>query len=116
MRVVMGIMVILLAMLQYKAWFGDTGHVAAAELARQVDEQRARAEVLEARNRLLTAEVLALKGGYAAVEARARSDLGMVKQGETFYLVPQRSAGAPGIAGGGLTVGADAVGENAGTE
>jgi len=87
MRVVTGIMVVLLLLLQYKVWFGDVGHVAADALRAQVDEQRLRAEELEQRNRLLTAEVMALKAGYAAVEARARSDLGMVKKGETFYLM-----------------------------
>ena len=87
MRGIGVILVVLLVLLQGKAWFGDVGHFAAGELRRQVDEQRERAELLAQRNRLLTAEVLALKGGFAAVEARARSDLGMVKRGETFYLV-----------------------------
>jgi cell division protein FtsB len=82
--------VILLVALQGKAWFGDSGHLAAADLRRQVDAQRQRADTLAQRNRLLTAEVLALKDGYAAVEARARRDLGMVRRGETFYLVTER--------------------------
>lgn len=87
MRVVIGVLVTLLVGLQYKAWFGDVGHLAATALRAQVTAQRARAEELAERNRLLTAEVLALKGGYDAVEARARQDLGMIKQGETFYQV-----------------------------
>lgn len=87
MRWIIGLLVVLLAALQYKAWFGDTGHLAADELSRRVDSQRARAEELAQRNRLLTAEVLAFKEGHEAVETRARSDLGMIKQGETFYLV-----------------------------
>jgi cell division protein FtsB len=91
MRVVIAITVVLLLALQYKAWFGDAGHLEAATLHGQVESQRDRAELLAQRNRLLTAEVLALKDGYAAVEARARRDLGMIKQGETFYLVPART-------------------------
>ncbi|MEQ8483420.1 MAG: septum formation initiator family protein [Pseudomonadales bacterium] len=87
MRVLTAILVILLLALQGKAWFGDSGHVAAAELRREADAQRQRAEVLAQRNRLLTAEVLALKDGHAALEARARRDLGMVRRGETFFLV-----------------------------
>jgi cell division protein FtsB len=87
MRAVTALLVILLVLLQFKAWFSDVGHQAAGVLQVQVDEQRARAEKLAQRNRLLTAEVLALKDGLAAVEARARSDLGMVKPGETFYLM-----------------------------
>jgi len=89
MRVVLGILVVLLLALQYKAWFGEAGYVQAAALEDKVDTQKTRAELLAQRNRLLTGEVLALKAGYAAVEARARSDLGMVKRGETFYLVTQ---------------------------
>lgn len=87
MRGVIAILVVLLLALQWKAWFGDVGHLAAAELRERADAQRDRAELLAQRNRLLTAEVLALKEGYAAVEARARGDLGMIKQGETFCLV-----------------------------
>jgi cell division protein FtsB len=90
MRAMTVVLVILLLALQGKAWFGDSGHVAAAELRRQADVQRARAEELAQRNRLLTAEVLALKDGYAVVEARARRDLGMVRHGETFYLLTDR--------------------------
>lgn len=97
MRIVLGIMVILLLALQYKVWFGDAGYLEAAELRRQVESQRDRAEKLAQRNRRLTAEVLALKDGYAAVEARARNDLGMIRRGETFYLVTpeQGDGGAP---------------------
>lgn len=87
MRGVLGVMLVLVLLLQYKAWFGDAGRLEASRLRDQVAQQRERAELLEARNRLLTAEVLALKAGFAAVEARARSDLGMVRQGETFYLI-----------------------------
>lgn len=90
MRIVLGILVILLLSLQYKAWFGDAGHLEARDLRAQVESQRQRAEVLASRNRLLTAEVLALKDGYAAVEARARTDLGMIRTGETFYLLTPR--------------------------
>lgn len=87
MRAVIAIMVVLVLLAQYKVWFGDAGKLEAAELREQVERQRHRAEMLEQRNRLLTAEVLALKGGLSAVEARARSDLGMIRQDETFYLV-----------------------------
>jgi cell division protein FtsB len=89
MRIIGALLIVLLLLLQHKAWFSDVGHGAANALRAQVDEQLARAEQLEQRNRLLTAEVLALKDGLAAVESRARSDLGMVKKGETFYLMTE---------------------------
>ena len=37
----------------------------------------------------MTAEVMALKNDSAAFEARARSELGMVREGEVFYLIPE---------------------------
>ena len=89
MRILIGITVVLLAGLQYKIWFGDVGYGAAEKLRMKVEQQHKRTAVLERRNRVLTAEVLALKEGLDAVEARARSDLGMIKRGETFYLVPE---------------------------
>jgi cell division protein FtsB len=44
-------------------------------------------EQLAVRNRKMTAEVLALQAGNQAFEARARSELGLVKKGEVFYLI-----------------------------
>ena len=88
MRIVTLILCLLLVLLQYKAWFSDVGYVAAESLRVEVDEQRQRGAVLARRNEILTAEVLALKAGVEGLEARARNDLGMIKTGETFYLVP----------------------------
>jgi cell division protein FtsB len=87
-RALIVVLAALVALLQYRAWFGDVGYFAAQELAGEVDDQRRRGEELARRNEMLTAEVVALKTGIEALEARARKDLGMVKQGETFYLIP----------------------------
>ena len=76
--------------LQYKYWFSDVGYFRARSLATEVTKQEQRLDRLHERNRILTAEVLAQKDGLAAIEARARSDLGMIKEGETFYLVNSR--------------------------
>lgn len=79
--------IVLLALTLYGFWFGESGYFAARDLAAQVAAQEQRAATLGERNRALAAEVTALKEGMAAVEARARTDLGMVAEGETFYLV-----------------------------
>ncbi len=79
--------VVLLALALYGFWFGESGYLAARHLAEQVAEQERRTEALAERNRLLLVEVAALKEGWDAVEARARTDLGMVAETETFYLV-----------------------------
>lgn len=91
-----------LAFLLYRFWFSESGWFALQALEADADAQEDRAAVLAARNQALAREVRALKAGPEAVEGRARRDLGMVKRGETFYLVvdadeaPAESAdGAP---------------------
>lgn len=81
------VMLVLLGGLQYRLWFADGGLLEVYELREQVAEQRAENEHLRERNRALAAEVSDLKQGLGAVEARARSELGMVGEGETFYRV-----------------------------
>jgi len=73
--------------MQVRLWFSDVGLLARGDLQQRVEEQARRTQVLRERNRLLAVEVAALKSGPAGVEARARSELGMIKNGETFYLV-----------------------------
>ncbi|MBH80642.1 MAG: cell division protein FtsB [Gammaproteobacteria bacterium] len=88
LRILAVVLAVLLVALQYKVWFSDVGYVAAQALEVEVEAQRSRVGLMARRNEILTSEVLALRQGEAAAEARARTDLGMVKQGETFYLVP----------------------------
>jgi cell division protein FtsB len=78
---------LLLLGLQAKLWWGEGGLREARALRAKVAEQRAENERLKQRNDALAAEVEDLKSGEAAVEERARSELGMVKPGETFYRV-----------------------------
>jgi cell division protein FtsB len=77
----------LLAILQYDLWFGDGSLMAAWKLEDQITEQKQVNEQLQHRNDALAAEVSDLKSGLAAIEERARSELGMIKEGETFVQV-----------------------------
>ena len=86
--------IVLLALLLYRFWFGESGWFAVRQLAEEVAVQDRRTEAAAERNRTLTTEVMALKQGLDAVEARARTDLGMVAEGETFYLVVVGAVGA----------------------
>lgn len=54
-------------------------------LKQEVALQHEKAEKLRERNQILEAEVQDLKHRLGAVEERARTDLGMIRQGETFY-------------------------------
>src|SRR6056297_2942275 len=71
-------------MLQIQVW-RQYGRV--AELERRVETQRVENRQLAARNDALDAEVNDLKSGLDAVEERARSELGLIREGEEFYLV-----------------------------
>lgn len=80
-------LVLLIALLQYPLWLGKGSWLRVWDLSRQIDKQKEANAVLKARNDGLDAEVRDLKQGYAAIEERARAELGMVKQDEVFYQV-----------------------------
>jgi cell division protein FtsB len=80
-------LVLLLVGLQYRLWLGEGGMREVYRLRTEISAQRAENDKLKERNRTLIAEVQDLKKGTVAVEERARTDLGMVGKGETFYQV-----------------------------
>jgi cell division protein FtsB len=80
-------LVIVLVLLQYRLWLGDGGMGEVHRLRAEIEVQRDQNRELKERNRTLAAEVQDLKKGTVAIEERARTDLGMVGRGETFYQV-----------------------------
>ena len=88
MKRLVAVAAVVLLWLQYAVWFGQSGHFAQERMRTQLHHQEQRVDVLRQRNRILTAEVVALKQDHSVLEARARRDLGMVKEGEVFYLIP----------------------------
>ena len=87
--IVLVALVLLLGWLQYRLWFGTGGAGQVSQLEAQVAQQAHQNDGLRERNAALAAEVADLKSptGEAAVEERARSELGMIRPGETFYRV-----------------------------
>ncbi|MGH8671163.1 MAG: cell division protein FtsB [Burkholderiales bacterium] len=81
------VLVMLIAALQYPLWLGKGGWLKVWEMDRKVAAQIQTNDKLKARNDMLDAEVRDLKQGYAAIEERARSELGMIKRDEVFYQV-----------------------------
>ncbi len=73
--------------LQGELWLADDGYRKTVNLRAAVAEQRGLNEQLNERNTALDAEVINLKQGLEAAEERARTDLGLVGQNETFYQV-----------------------------
>lgn len=77
----------LIAVLQYQLWYGKGNWIAVWDLEKQVKTERQANRGLQSRNTVLEAEVNDLKQGFDAIEERARSELGMVKQDEIFFQV-----------------------------
>ena len=96
MRWLVASFLVLLLMLQFRLWFAPDGVHEVLRLKSSVAVQQAENERLLERNRQLAAEVRDLKQGYAALEERARSDLGMISGNETFYqVVPPHASNVP---------------------
>ncbi len=87
MRVLIVALIIIFLALQYRLWFGDGSLSEVVQLSRELEEQKQKLEQLEERNRRLEAQVLDLQNGFDAYEEKARHDLGMIKQGETFFQI-----------------------------
>lgn len=87
MKILIVVLILLVGYLQYRLWYGDASiaqikayQLRLAELEVQVTEKKDR-------NQALYAEVLDLRKGQEAIEERARDELGMIKEGETFFQV-----------------------------
>lgn len=81
------VLLILLGLLQYRLWFGKHSIPDYQALSVEVQQLQARNERLAQRNNLLKTELKDLRLGLDAIEERARNELGMIKQGETFYRI-----------------------------
>jgi cell division protein FtsB len=90
-KLLIAFLTVCLGVLQYKLWFGDDSRSELKAVEKNVALQLSTNAALSERNEALEVEVLDLKNGLEAVEERARSELGMIEEGETFYLiVPNR--------------------------
>jgi cell division protein FtsB len=86
----------LLLILQYRLWFAEGSIAERHRLELQVEEQTRFNSELEARNAVLEREVLELQTGNKSVEQRAREELGLVREGETFYQIVEQPEPVPG--------------------
>ena len=92
MKLLVGGLVALLALIQYPLWLGKGGWLRAWELDRQLAAQFASNARLSERNAALEGEVRDLAAGTLAVEERARYDLGMVRPDEIFVQINEGRA------------------------
>ena len=87
MKIIITILVVLFLYLQFKLWVGDGGIPEVMHLQTEVDTAENKKNKLQERNDALAAEVRDLKKGLDAVEERARNELGMIRDNETFYQI-----------------------------
>jgi cell division protein FtsB len=87
MKWLITVLIVIFVYLQYRLWIGDGSYANLAYLKSEIAQQGAENARLQERNRVLAAEVTALKQDEDALEERARNDLGMIKKGETFFMV-----------------------------
>jgi len=85
LQLVFAVLVLVLLSLQYRLWVGEGSLAEVSTLRQQLAAQVVELQNLNERNATLQAEVDDLKQGLAAIEARARSELGLVRKGETYY-------------------------------
>ena len=87
MRWLVWLLVVLFVLLQYKLWVGDGSLAEVWDLYQQGELQKQENQRLHERNQTLEAEVQDLKQGLDSIEERAREELGMIKDDETFYQI-----------------------------
>ncbi|MCG7200019.1 septum formation initiator family protein [Marinobacter pelagius] len=87
MKTLWAIMVVLILLLQVRLWVGEGSFAQVWSLEQSIAEQRAENAELAARNDRLYAEVRNLRTREGALEERARMNLGLIREDETFFLV-----------------------------
>ncbi|MFN3236621.1 MAG: FtsB family cell division protein [Pseudomonadales bacterium] len=86
-RSIIAVLLLLLAGLQYRLWVGESSFAHVDGLTQQSERLQVSNETKQRRNDVLKAEIVELKNGLDAVEEKARTEWGLVKPDETFYLL-----------------------------
>lgn len=91
MKIFLSFLAAAFVFLQYQLWIDEDGMRKVLHFKQRVEVQEEANQQLFERNEVLAAEVEDLKSGYAAIEERARMELGMIREGETFIQVIDHS-------------------------
>ena len=87
MRIFALALTVMLVLLQGMLWLGKNGIADYQAVAGELEAQQSVNANLQVRNREMFAEIDDLRQGLDAIEERARHELGMIKEGETFYRI-----------------------------
>ena len=85
MQILVAALIAVLTVMQYLLWVDEDGVRQTYALRISVQAQTEENAALNERNRALEADIKDLKTGLMAIEERARSEMGMIRQDETFY-------------------------------
>lgn len=91
MRIILAVLVLTLLGLQYRLWIGAGSWEEIVSLQKEIDQQQVTNERLHSRNLVLENDVHNLKNGLDSVEERARSELGLIREGETLFILADRN-------------------------
>ena len=86
-RFILLILCLMIVGLQSRLWIGESSLAHVDGLGAEVDLQSAENNQKRTRNEVLKAEVMDLREGMDAIEEKARSEFGLGKEGETFFLL-----------------------------
>ena len=86
-KVVNIILIVLIILTQIRLWSDEGGIPQISELEGMIEEQKIKNDKLNERNTLLYAQIKDLSSGMSEIEERARKNLGMIREGETFFIV-----------------------------
>ncbi len=87
MRLVTIILIILFLLLQVDIWIKKDGYKRKMELTEMIELQTDANKEMTIRNNQLQQETIDLRNGTEAIEEKARTEMGMIKEGEEFYLI-----------------------------
>ena len=86
-------LLVVLVGLQSRLWLGDGSFAHVNTLQAKVSRKVAENSVKVQRNKILRAEIIELKRGLESIEEKARSEFGLIKEGETFFLLIEDDQG-----------------------
>ena len=86
-KVAIAALLVVAGYLQYRLWVGEGSLADARDLQARVSMEKVVNDTLRERNRILRNEIIELKRGPESLEEKARVELGMVKDGETLFLI-----------------------------
>lgn len=89
-KILVALLIITLLVLQTRLWIGEGSYAHVDGLNKKVGVEEVANSVKNQRNEVLRAEIRDLKSGHGSIEEKARVELGLIKEGETFYLLVEQ--------------------------